>query len=435
VEVLAIEDSWRWSFRFLKRLLEDDPQFHMTAFLLRPGGTYVQFAEPTRRASLAGFPQSMTELGGFDVMVLGDVDPRRWPAGLSAAIRDHVVDNGASLVFVAGPNLAGVLADPALASLLPVELSPGAARPIQGPIEVQLTRDAFQGSIFAPPTGHGRQWWSDLPAFDQAHPPVRKRPGASVLVEAVGRGNEYGRAIVVAEQRVGRGRSLFIGADTLWKWQMLGPRTQTGQTAHAVFWHQALRALSPVRPSDPAGGPRVTVDRTRYQSGDHVQVRVTSGQDTIAGATGRMTASVLSPSGDATPLTLVPATADGEDEGHLLRASLLVTEPGLWTLDVAVQGEGQRTSETRMVFDVAPGIEEKPGQGVNEAALHRLAHMTGGTVFQADALDRIGASIPARTIQTDDPVRWPLWDHFVLLLLLTACLATDWLLRLIRGYV
>ena len=122
-DVLVLDDSWRWEFKYFRRLLEDAPNFHMTALLARGGGAFAQFAEPERRAGLVGFPHGAGALVPFDVFVLGDVDPRCWPRGLAAGFRDQVSENGKSLVVLAGPNLAHWDAAPGLLDLLPVEIN------------------------------------------------------------------------------------------------------------------------------------------------------------------------------------------------------------------------------------------------------------------------------------------------------------------------
>src|SRR6185295_3414667 len=122
-EVLILEDSWRWDFKYLRRVLEDDPSFRFTALVARGGGAFVQFGDPQRRNRLGGFPQSRAEIAGFDTFILGNVDPRHWPRGLAPAIAELVTEEGKSLVVIAGPNLAQFGEVPELNTLLPVELS------------------------------------------------------------------------------------------------------------------------------------------------------------------------------------------------------------------------------------------------------------------------------------------------------------------------
>jgi hypothetical protein len=62
-DILVLEDTWRWEYKFLHRLFEDDPSFRFTALLPR-GNTFVQFGSPDRRVNLIGFPQNRSELKG-----------------------------------------------------------------------------------------------------------------------------------------------------------------------------------------------------------------------------------------------------------------------------------------------------------------------------------------------------------------------------------
>src|SRR5207253_4877051 len=86
-EVLLLEDTWRWEFKFLRRVLEEDPSFRFTALLSRGNGAFLQFAAPDRRSQLVGFPQNRAQLLGFDTVIVGDVNPRRWPRDLAASLR------------------------------------------------------------------------------------------------------------------------------------------------------------------------------------------------------------------------------------------------------------------------------------------------------------------------------------------------------------
>ena len=149
IEVLVLEDRWRWEFKYLKRVLEDDPSFNFTAMLARGDGAFLQMGEPERRVNLGSFPQSRAELDWFDVLVLGDVRPTRWPSGLSGAVADAVIEGGKSLIVVAGPSLGEFAQSPELHTLLPVELSLDSAAPIEGPLDVRLTPDGAQSGIFA----------------------------------------------------------------------------------------------------------------------------------------------------------------------------------------------------------------------------------------------------------------------------------------------
>src|SRR5882757_8710575 len=183
-EVLFLEDSWRWEFKFLRRIFEDDPSFTLTAFLSRGENAFVQLAEPDRRTQVNGFPQSRAELAGFDTIVLGSAEPRRWPRGFTGALRQLVEEDGKSLIVIAGPNLRQMMDQPGFAELLPVELSHESATPTTGPVAVRVTAEGLATPFFAAPGSAPQAFWASVPAVDQVYPALRKKPAATALAEA-----------------------------------------------------------------------------------------------------------------------------------------------------------------------------------------------------------------------------------------------------------
>ena len=419
VELLVLEDRWRWEFKFFRRVLENDPSFNLTAMLAR-GGAFMQMGEPERRVNLGSFPQSRAELDWFDVLVLGDVRPSRWPSGLSAAIADSVIEGGKSLIVVAGPTLAELAQVPELHTLLPVELSGGVAAPIEGPLAIQLTPEGARSGLFA--DGDTAPAVA-LPAIDRIYPSLRKRPAATVLVEASSEANQSGRLIVLAEQSVGRGKVLFVGTDALWKWQTLTPLDEDGRTLYDKFWQQALRSLAPTRLS--TAGLWLQTDRTRYEAGDRVKVTA----ETMGDERWKLDASVILPDQRRVPLAFEP---DTETPGAFV-TQFDTTATGRYRLALSASVDGQAVAETSAAIEVTASRGETDDRGVDRARLERIASLTGGKV-----------------VEPNDPTTWPavaesppivdqrrvinLWENFTLLTLLCLVLGSDWLVRLLRGY-
>lgn len=431
-EVLLLEDSWRWTFPYLRRIFEDDPSFNFTAFLPRGQRAFVQLGEAGRQVNLAGFPQSRNEIGWFDVIVLGDVDVSRWPRDLARSIHDLVVEQGKSLIVVAGPRVGQLARSPELAPLLPVELSGASSTPIEGPIDVRLTSDgARQSMFFAGGAGQGQSagLWQKLPPLDRIYPPLRKKPAATILLETPNRGNDYGNLIVMAEHTVGRGRVLFIGTDTLWKWQMLGPMVDNQATPFTLFWQQALRAMAP-RSLGGGADLQVAPDRTRYEAGQTVtltaQLRgARAGQETPLHAVARY--------GEGQEIPLVFSPQGGVAGAQIARFAAPV--PGPYTIVTTLQAGEQNLAEQITAINVQPPRTEGAEQSINVANLHRIARGTGGQVIDPKDRTTWPAAAPGDRQSVLQARSLPLWDNFTLLILLSALLASDWLVRLLRGYV
>lgn len=447
-ETLVLQDVWRWDFKYLRRVFEDDPSFAFTAMLSRGGAIYVQYAEADSHLRLSGFPQTRTELGWFDTICLVDPNIRRWPKGLPAAVAGLVRDEGKSLVVLAGPNLAQWIENPELAALLPVELSPDSSSPIPGPIDVRLTAEGAASPFFINPTaakaapapaptpaagnaaaGSAASPGSDLPPLDQIYPALRKRPAATILLEAGKQANTYGPIIVMAEQTVGRGRVLFIGTDSLWKWHTLGEPNDAGLTPFAVFWQQALRALAPARPTPGGVTLNLQPQRTRYEAGQRVSLSAQVLSDRLLPES-RIQATVTMPDDRQIPLAFAPDPARPSS----YRADFEAAGPGQYRVNALLTAEGKTAADMLVALDVDEPRSELTTTGVDRDALGRIASMTGG-----------------RIINPEDPGTWPtkdnpqpltiarthsldLWGNFTLLLLLAALLTVDWTIRLVRGY-
>lgn len=429
LEVLVLEDRWRWDFKYLKRVLEDDPSFHFTAMLARGGSAFLQMGEPDSKADLAGFPQSRADLELFDVIVLGDVRPTRWPAKLAGAIADAVIEDGKSLIVVAGPALGEFAKIPELNALLPVELSVDSASPVEGPLEVRLTPEGARSGPF---TEAGKSNVGPLPSIDRIYAPLRKRPAAAVLVEAAAKANGAGPLIVMAEQPVGRGRVLYVGTDALWKWQTLPAADEDGRTPYERLWQQTLRAFAPQRSATTA--LRLAADRSRYQSGDRVLLRAQSPPH-LGDSPRKLEASVVLPDGRRLPLAFEqdPAAADAQ------LATFDVSAPGRYRISATATADDQAgggiVAQASTAIDVVAGGSEADDREVDHAALARLAARTGGRVV--DLADRATWPAPAngQVAQVETPYTANLWDNLLLPALLCVVLGIDWLIRMLRGYV
>ncbi len=422
-EVLVLEDTWRWEFKFLRRVLEEDPSFRFSAILSRGGGAFMQFAAPDRQSQLVGFPQGHEQLAGFDIVVLGDVVPKRWPRDLAASLRRLVVEDGKSLVVVAGPNLAHWVEVPDLLSLLPVEITRESANPVAGPVPIRVSAEGARSAYFRQPGGV-----STLPALDQVYPPLRKKPAATVLLEAAKLGNAAGPLIVIAEHPVGRGRVVYIGTDTLWKWQTLTTAADANTTPYHLFWQQALRALAPTQ----AGGVvklRLRPGQGRYEAGQRVTVRarvesaVPLGQASVRGV-------VNLPDGRALPVIFAADAA----EPNAFTAEFEAGAAGAYQVTGTVNAEGRPAATSAVVFDVESARPERDRLPVDAARLADIALATGGKVIDPDDPktwpERATTMVPVSERVTVD-----LWGRSWLLVLLVLVAGADWLLRLLRGYV
>lgn len=439
-DVLLLEDSWRWDFKYLKRIFEDDPTFSFTAMLSRGNGIFVQFGEPDRRVQLGGFPRSRSELDGFETIILGNCDPRTWPRGTARNLALSVSEGGKSLIVIAGPHLSSWVEIAELAPLLPVEIAAETGTPISGQIELRLTPEGAASSWFS--LGNARSGAesagtaTSLPDVEHVYPAVRKRPAANVLVETVAQSNAYGPLAVIAEHTFGRGHVLFIGTDTLWHWQTLGPRDDAGVTLYSSFWQQALRAMAPPEPTASDVQLWLRPERTVYLANDRIrftaEVEAREGEKKASGERQiDIDATVVLPDGKRVPLDLLT------DPGAPTRRTAWFDAPlaGRYRIEAAAQSESNSVGEVATVVEVLPRAGERDATAVDATALSRLAAETGGRVVDMKQPDGWMAAEASTPLTVTRQQSFDLWHNFAILLVLCTLLAADWTLRLFRGYV
>jgi len=108
-------------------------------------------------------------------------NPVQWPRGLATDLAREVTEGGRALVVIRGPGLAKLQEIPELHAVLPVELTPESSKPVEGPIDVRVRPDSAQSPFFFQFRAGAEE---TLPPLDQIYPTLRKRPGATVLLEA-----------------------------------------------------------------------------------------------------------------------------------------------------------------------------------------------------------------------------------------------------------
>lgn len=426
INVLFIEDTYRWSFRFFKRLMEDDPSYSLTSMLSRGGGAYTRFAEPDRQLDITSFPQNAAELQGIDIIMLGDASPRHWPSGLAQALYQSVTRDGKSLIVIAGPNLAQWTAVPELMALLPVDLTRDSAKPVEGPIQVSITPEGRSSSFFSDNMGVFTQV---LPPLDFIYPPARKRPGATVLLEASDMSTQQGRVIAVAEHAIGNGRVLYIGSDSLWKWQLAARRNELGVTPYSLFWQQAMRAMTPLSRGDSTF--RLQTSRSRYETGQRIALRATLTRGQMA-ANPKLEATVTLPDEQSAPVAFI---ADPSEPG-LFVADFQATQPGTYRIEASAVTEKQTIGQVTTTLDVSPAPGESSHIGINAEKLARLAAATGGQrVDPTDNATWPSEESSRQSVYVTKTTQIDLWNHYLLLVALCLLLGGDWLIRLLRGYV
>ncbi|SIO32298.1 hypothetical protein SAMN05444166_3779 [Singulisphaera sp. GP187] len=452
--VLLVDGEARWEFRYLRNALARDPQVKVEAIVFhQPEATGVS-TQTTYGTTLPPRPEpgsapDLTDpLGGFDAIVLGDVDPADLRPDTWARLESYVSERGGTLILSPGPRFWPSLASHETARKLlpvlaprPVAIDPGQSSPGSSSLPpgaaVLPTLPASADSAAWPMLQFGsdpeqsRLLWAGLPRLPWALA-GKPKPGATTLALA---GDEA--TAVIAAQAYGLGKVLWIGTDGTWRW-----RYRVGDAYHHRFWGQTVRWAASGKLAAGNAFVRFGPVRPRVADGEPVrlQARIAegilgAGPDLLIAARVFKAGTTANPqaTGDAVavvPLRPVPGQPRAyEGDAPTLPLGRYVIRLDVPQLTEALHLNDGGTSAQALLEVVTHATSERVELAVDRAPATRLAVATGGRVladFEADSLPPLLRSRTRPTVRTEET---PLWDHPAALLLFFAIVTCEWVVR------
>jgi hypothetical protein len=443
VRALLIAGSPAPEVQFLRNALLRDTALEFASWLQSAGEGYEHIGHrPIRR-----LPANLQELSQYDVVILFDPDVQALGANWSEMLQKFVGSAGGGLIFVAGELhsqqlLSGGEAaatggvDRSWLRVLPVVSEPGL---YQSTADVRLSsRESWTLELtpegdsdpifrFADQPSHNREVLASLPGMFWHCPVTRAKPAATVLAHHGDprMRNSFGRHVLMATQRYGPGRTVFIGFDSTYRWRYLHEEYFDG------FW---ARLIDRVGRSKALGGRypfTLATDKSTYRPGDRVLLRadwIQSGDD--ASPASELRGEVEAPSGDPISIELEPQP---NKEGSL-ETSFAVDQPGPYLVRVvptvaATGGEETALRPATLSFRVEPRSQELDKATLDRALLEDMTRAAGGQVVTLADNRRIPEAFKIKRVERVLEYRDELWDAPVWFGLLVVVLTAEWLLR------
>ncbi len=420
VKVLYVETTPRWEFRYIQSALMRDRRLD-ARFVLLEGDESIAAGEAT--PYLAKVPGKKEDLFKFDLIIVGDVDPRVFTPEHLAAFDEFVQKFGGSMLFLAGPRAnPGAYRGTALEKILPVELDtmqPQAAQSLtveltpQGRTHPLLRLAASDDENAAIWKRFGKLFWSARV--------LRAKPAAQVLLvdSEQSRANRHGKQVVAAIQQYGLGQVLYMGTDNTWRW-----RRNSGDPFHTQLWGQIAQKLGLHHLLGGSKRTQLSVERQNYTTGERVTVYARlyapdftplREQQVAAGYT------VLA-AGAPGPAHEVPLRAVPEQPG-MYRGDFIALEPG--THRFAVKSD----PTTVLELGVTEPKFETGETAMNEALLRQMADASGGAYFREENLAEFPKTISAKSERIQGTLDGELWSSPIAFLLLLTITTLEWALR------
>ena len=425
LNVLVIETSPRWEYRFIRNALYRDPGVTVDCLLLHP-----QLGKGEGPAYIESFPDKLEDLQKYDVVFLGDVGIG--DGGLTneqAELLKGLVENQASgIVFIPGKQgHQHSLIDSPLGDLIPVILDKERKEGISDvtPSPLNLTSDG-KGSLLTM-LGDTEEdnplIWKSLPGFYWHAPVIKAKGGTDVLAVHSNRSNEYGRIPLLVTKTAGNGKVLFLGHDSAWRW-----RRGVEDLYHYRFWGQVARWMSYQR--NMAAGERIRLYFTpdRPKPGDTVTLNANAFDQYGAPLkTGEVLVDITSPDGKTRRISL----DKGEGAWGSYTGRFKIAQPGAWKIEAAVGEDKAHGIKTTLL---AQGSEiEKTGMPARPDVLQEMANVSRGRLLRDENLSALIKEI--QTLPDPKPLesRTPLWSNWIIAACLILLLALFWVGRKLNG--
>lgn len=427
IKVLMIEQSPRWEFKYLQAMLYRDRRVELKCLLVEGDP---QLTRGEGSPYIEQFPQDKQELFKFDVIILGDVDPRFVSAGQMESLSEYVSKFGGAMVMIAGRRFAPAgYARTSIEKMLPVEFDAATAEgSAQGtfskPVRLELTaagRTSAMMRISDNPT-ENLQRWASLPPVYWVARVSRAKPAAEVLLvdSDSSRASRFGKMPVVAIQQYGVGQVMYVGTDNTWRW-----RRNTGDRYHTMFWGQLVQRMAMAHLLGSSKRTQLSSDRKQYVSFDRVTVYARLYKENFEPVTEPSVGGVYMPAGaDATPSAhhQVQLRPIPEQPG-MYRGEFVAPAAGAWQFHV------DRDPATRLDFVVAEPRLELDDTALNEAMLKEMAAITGGAFLREEDLHRLPQIIGNKSEKVRRGVEVELWSTPLYFLLALAVVTAEWVVR------
>lgn len=431
--VLYIEGYARYEYRFLKSMLERESQsirgnksIDLSVLLADADADHAK----QDRSAVDALPATREELfRQFDLIILGDVDPRHAKLGEKHLqwIADFVREKGGGLLTIAGTQfMPSAYRDTPIADVLPIELSmlPSSDDAVQpGEFRLRLTPVGQMHPLFrlAPDEMENRAVWDRLRPIYWSAERWKLKPAAEVLaVRSIDAARE-GEPMAV-QQFVGAGRVLYFGFDESWRWRRLEDERLYNQ-----FWIQAVRFLSRSR----LGRCDLRLDRqTPYRQGEPIRVSARFPDDApppASDASVLVAVEFVGITGDRESQTLELSHIEGSRgtyEGIVVR-----TDAGSYRFRLSSPAsEGPQPEAAARVL---PPPGEMDQFRMNRSDLERAALVSRGRFYLLADAERLPGELPEfpRVALHQPRPPYPLWSHPAWLGVGLSLMGCEWLLR------
>ncbi|MFT5473395.1 MAG: hypothetical protein ACI856_001727 [Kiritimatiellia bacterium] len=421
INILCIEGSARWEYRYLRAMLKRDPRFKTTFIATRAKPDIAKNSSEY----IARFPELREDVFKYDLVILGDVDAEFFTNEELQLLEELIRDRGGSLLVLCGSRYTPTsYSGTVIEKMMPVAFeAEGEWDDVDDSVYPVLTPEGRSSLVMTLETDTEKndRIWSRVAPLDHLPPLRSPKPGATVLASLSDTSARNDAYPFVAWHRYGAGKCMSIASDRLW---ML--RFKMGDKYHWRVWSQSLQFLTLSRLMGEHKRIRLETDRSTYQNGERTLLYAKVLDDTYNPENRSGFRVEIKSLDDAaastTSLRLVPnVTKPGLFEGYFNPP-----KAGRYLVQSNADDEDYSNTTEFQVTDLNP---EMANTDMQLATLKRIADISGGECLSLSEFKKLSTLVD-RTAHTETTrTDHSLWRNGGLALLVIALMGFEWIFR------
>ena len=443
IRVLQVSGAPSWDVRAMRQMLKSNPNVDLISFFILRTQDDVAIV-PNDEMSLIPFPTRELfeqQLPSFDVIILQNFE--YLPYGIGDYLENirSYVEGGGGLAMLGGAQsfTSGGYYGTPVAAALPVELyGPFDSGPVLDTtrFQPQLTDAGAMHPVTSLryAAADNQAAWRALPPLEGVNLVAGAKPDATVLAVHPRLRTKSGKPMpVIVAGDYGKGRSLAITTDTLWRYGFVAAaRSGDDGRQYTELWENAIRWLI----QDPdLRNLHVDSDAVEYVPGAPVRVTVRLLGRDYQPLPGGEVSVVVTRGADPQHAEQIQVTklVVGDDGTQVVELGGLT--PGVYRVlgHATIAGRQVEASDIFLVRDGGSELDHPVG---DRSTLEAIAKATGGQAM--GPVDELPAQLPfdaPRIVRVDRRTDVELWSRPHLLLLVVGLLGLEWLLRQRSGYL
>jgi hypothetical protein len=425
IRVLFVDQSPRDEFRFLRQVLTRDRRMKADILLLEADP---EILSEEKSPYIKRFPENKNELFEYDVLIFGDVDPKRLSGTQMENINEFVSRFGGAFVMIAGRRFSPLayLDNPTtdlIADLLPVEPDSDSSfgndddTVFSRPIKVQLTelgRDDPMLNLADADSDNDQLWDNLAPIYWVAS--VESKPGAEVLAVDPDQETGHGKLPIITRHQYGLGQVLYVGTDNIWRW-----RRNVGDRLYTRLWGQISQRMAQQQSMGADKRTQISLNKENFMTGDRVRVFA------------RLYQAGYEPFAEEEVGGVYTSATDGIQGRMMLK--VVPGKPGLYLGEFIAPAAGQyqfqveSSPETRQDFTVREASLEMAETAMNANLMKDLATLTNGRFFREENLHELPETIGADRAEVRSRMEVALGTSPLYFILIMFVVTIEWVVR------